>query len=119
MRRPEQTLHFAVAAYLTTVLDPSKSFWTTIGHGGGGRVRGSMLKHMGMKAGVADVLICWPHCVLWIELKAPRGKISPEQVAFGQRVGSLGHLYHICRSLDEVAAVLEHHAPPMRGRIAA
>jgi len=48
------------------------------------RVTGALLKSMGVRAGVADYVIINPHSGLvhFMEVKAGRGRQSPEQVEF-------------------------------------
>lgn len=41
----------------------------------------------------------------WIEVKAPNGRQSPEQKSFQAHVESLGHLYVVARSFDDVRAL--------------
>lgn len=44
--------------------------------------------------------------ILWIELKAPKGKQSPLQKSFQEKVESEGHRYVLAYSLDDVRAAL-------------
>lgn len=116
----EEQLHRAVAEYLTTVIDSSVVEWSTFPAGGGGRVRGAKLKAMGLRPGLGDILILpRGRCACWIELKAAKGTVKPEQKAMHQRLRDLGCLVAVCRSVDEVEGVLKAWMIPMRGRIAA
>lgn len=125
---PEQVLQISVAQYLRTVLAP-EVVWTAIGHGGGGRTRGALLKAMGLLPGVADIVIYWHAqkfhfhqvpvdlpAIGHIELKSTKApkKPPPMQDAFAQRVLALGHHHAVCRSLDAVAASLALWGVPMR-----
>lgn len=105
MKRPEQTLQIQVARYLALALKPP-TIWTAIGHGGGGKVRGAILKAMGVQAGWPDILIVWPengYCkMLGIELKAGKGRPSPAQVNLSDAFYQANGIYEVCRSLDEV-----------------
>ncbi len=102
MTRPEQALQKAVAAYLDAVLVPPW-YYTAIGHGGGGKVRGAILRGMGLKAGVWDILILGPDRFIgWIELKSATGRLSPEQKAFGAMAHSFGHHVGSATSIGEV-----------------
>jgi hypothetical protein len=47
---------------------------------------------------------------LWIEVKSPTGKQSPEQKSFQEHVESLGHTYLLVRSIDEVLKWLKEIA---------
>lgn len=81
-------------------------------------VTGGRLKAMGVRAGVPDLLL-WIRGgrALGIELKAGLGKISPEQMYWHARVSSLGHRVYVCRSVDEVEAVLRIEGVPAVGKI--
>lgn len=103
----EAQLHRLVAQYLDAVLRPP-AIWTTIGHGGGGRVRGAQLKAMGLKKGWPDVLVMAPGPkVLGIELKGNGGKISPEQAAMERRFFDVGAWYITAWSIDDVERALK------------
>lgn len=98
----ESALHRAVAEYLDVVVKPPL-FWTTIAHGGGGRVRGAQLKAMGLKKGWPDLLIIGPGPnVLGIELKAEKGRQSPEQREVETAFKNCAAWYVLCRSVQEV-----------------
>jgi hypothetical protein len=117
--KPEQVLHQAVAGYLAAVLAP-EVVWTTIGHGGGGRVRGALLKSMGVLPGVPDIYLTWNTYALcvprtgFIELKAAKGRLSPAQEAFRERVMAFGHSWALCRDLLAVQAALKLWRAPVR-----
>ena len=49
-----------------------------------------------------------PH-PLWLEIKAPTGKQSPEQKSFQEQVEAQGHSYLVARSSDDVLAWLKEH----------
>lgn len=102
-QHPEMALHKACAQLLDIRQKQGGFFWTTIGHGGGGKVRGAQLKAMGMKPGVADILICKAGLMLWIELKSHTGALSEEQQVFRLKVLGLDHYYDVIRSVDELA----------------
>ena len=107
--QPEAQLHKAVAAYLRLALKPP-TIWTTIGHGGGGKVRGAQLKAMGVMPGWPDILIMVPDenatFIVGIELKAAKGTLSDDQKAMQKAFYSAGAVYHVARSVDMVATHL-------------
>lgn len=121
-RQVEYALHCAVADYLRAVLPPDV-LWSTIGHGGGGKIRGAKLKRAGLRPGIADLIIGWRDLcrayVLWIELKTKRGRQSPEQWSFEHLAASVGQMYHIAHSVQEVESLLQSYGVPTRGKIAA
>jgi len=56
---------------------------------------------MGVK-GVPDILGCYRGKLLGIELKAPNGKVSPEQEDFIRRINRAGGLAFVARDLETV-----------------
>lgn len=68
------------------------------------------LKAMGVKKGVADWICPFPSAAargLAIELKAPNGKPTPEQIAFLQLAQSNGWICAVCTTLDEFVKTTE------------
>lgn len=117
MRRPEQQLQIAVAAYLRVALKPP-TIWTAIGHGGGGKVRGAILKAMGVQAGWPDILVISPdRIIVAIELKSKRGKQSPEQHATAIALRLCRADYFLCKSINDVELALTCCNVPLHARI--
>lgn len=113
-RKPEEILHRAVAEYLTAVL-PRDVFFTTFPAGGGGRIRGAILRGCGLQPGVPDILIVCAGIAHWVELKAPKGVVSDEQTACHERLRAAGsNRIKVCRSIDDVAEALEFWGVPTR-----
>lgn len=111
--KPEAALHRAVAAYLRLALPPP-AIWTTIGHGGGGKVRGAQLKAAGVQRGWPDVLVLYSDIdsaghpvVLGLEMKSLKGTQSADQKAVMEAFRRNGAHYWVCRSLDDVKAALQ------------
>ena len=76
---------------------------------GGARdaVTGAILKGEGVVAGVADLILFRPSGqfhALCIEMKTPKGRQSPEQMAWEEAVSEQGYKYIICRSLEDFIA---------------
>lgn len=113
----EHQLQVSVAEYLDAVLDPSV-FWSSIGHGGGGKIRGAKLKKAGVKRGVPDLELIWPGekrpNVGWIEFKAKEGRATPEQIATAQHLSKLGCYYAISHSLNDTIGILKAWGVPTR-----
>lgn len=119
-KQPEQILHTAVANFLHQGLR-TPTFWTTFPAGGGGAFRGAFLKGMGLKAGFPDILVVHPQplgaglgcIVLGIELKAGKGRVSPEQVDVHAALTIANARVRVCRSLDDVEAFIRGHGVPL------
>jgi len=56
----------------------------------------------GRMKGAADVVLILDNGrVVWVEFKLPTGRQSDAQLLFERRVQSLGHQYHVVRSLEQ------------------
>lgn len=124
---PEQELQIRAAALFRACLMP-EVIATAFPAGGGGKVRGTFLKAMGLLPGCGDHLLMWSEynsafarqedplgsypCLLWIEFKSKIGRQSPEQKIFEQRCKAIGHGYALCRSIDDVIAALVTYQVP-------
>ena len=118
-RHPEQQLQQAVARYLDVAL-PGEVWWTTIPAGGGGKVRGAILKGLGYKAGTPDILIVYEGRAYWMELKAPDGVLSTAQMWCFKVLCNAGCWRpHIVRSLVDVERALDSWRIPHRATVAA
>lgn len=123
MRRPEQQLQIQVANYLRLALMPP-IVWSAIGHGGGGAIRGAILKAMGLRAGMPDIVILAPNpdgalhpVVIGLELKAANGRQSPAQRDTQACWQDCFGYYHLCRSVDEVEGFLRGVGLPLRASL--
>ncbi len=111
-KTPEEDLQRTVAEYLDIIAKMRGWWWSHIAHGGKRtKAEGGIFKAMGLKPGIADILIIdggrhrtW---VNWIELKAPGNDQSPNQVKFQAAMEARGCNYRVCRSLDEVIGTLK------------
>lgn len=123
--KPEDAFHCQVADYLDLVL-PAGYFWTTFPAGGGGLLRGKLLKAKGLKPGLPDLVVFknlngWVQgqvrAALWIELKARSG-LSQKQRDCHEALRALGHEVVVAKSLSHVHVALEDFCFPdsLRGR---
>lgn len=86
------------------MMAPMHGFWWCHVPNGGkrGKIEAAKLKKMGVKPGVADVLIIKNQRAYWIELKAEKGRQSGPQIGFEAAMTEQWCPYAIARSLDEV-----------------
>lgn len=116
----EAALHRAVASYLRVALKPP-TIWTTIGHGGGGRVRGAQLKAMGVQPGWPDILIIGKRgsesLTIGIELKRNKGRQSTAQKLVQQQFADAGAWLSVCRSAADVEKVIDAWGIPLHARV--
>jgi hypothetical protein len=72
------------------------------------------LKAMGVRPGVADLIVWWSDVpsvtrVLCLELKRPGGKQSPEQKQFQADCGRVYADYEIADNIDDAIKILERY----------
>lgn len=113
---PEREFHRSVAQYLDIILTRD-TYWTTIGHGGGGKVRGAILHGMGMKPGVPDIMLVRGGMVFFLELKAKRGVVSPDQIVCHDMIMRAGGRVKTCKTIESVTAALREWNIPLRSHL--
>lgn len=73
---------------------------------------GKWLKDEGRVAGIPDMMLPapgWCHSVLWIEFKAPKGRLNNAQKSVHERLHDMGHMVAVCRSVAEAIAATEEY----------
>jgi hypothetical protein len=116
---PEQTLHRSVAVLLNAALPP-EVFFTSVPAGGGGKVRGAILKGLGYRSGTPDILLISNGLAYFIELKVPRtGILSAAQRETIPALQNAGARVRVCRSIEDVEnALLDWRIPTRIARSA-
>ena len=109
MRRPEQAIQRAAMRYLGLLEIQGRLLAFHVGNGGyRRRTEAAILKGLGVRAGVADIVIVLPGGrVGFIELKAPGGRLSEAQRGFRDSVRDLGAVWGICSSVDSVQDLVQ------------
>ena len=85
-----------------------------------GAKRQAILVGMGVHAGFADLMVICEGRVLFLELKAPKGRLRPDQEGFRDAVLAQGFSWVLVRSLDDALRALADQgfttriAPPSR-----
>lgn len=123
--RAEQALQIEVADFLRlAVRKPDRWFWIPNGtHISNPRTRG-LYQRMGLTAGVHDLCFLWATgaarqfpCAGFIELKAGKNTLTPEQEAFGADMLKLGHSWAEARTLEQVIAILKAWDFPLQAKL--
>lgn len=66
------------------------------------------LKRTGLRPGAPDVVIILPGGkTAWAELKAGRGKLSPDQMDWAAALRAKGHPWELVRSVDDMKSFVE------------
>jgi len=104
------------------LLDSLGLTWCHVPNGGKrNAATGALMKAMGAKAGVPDVLIFSHGCVqghsegfgppLAIELKVGKNKPTQSQLEWRDKLVSCGWVWACCYTMDDVIDVLSSHYP--------
>lgn len=100
-----QALRFALPR--TAIIQHCANEVTEVGPRGAKRQ--AILVGMGVHAGFADLMILCEGRVLFLELKAPNGRLRPDQEAFRDTVLAQGFGWALVRSLDDALCALADH----------
>jgi hypothetical protein len=115
--QPEAMLQRAVLAHLEARAVPGV-FWFHPPNGGARtRVEGAILKGLGVRLGVPDLIRLHDGRCFALELKSPGGRPSPAQSATIARMERAGAYGGIAEGLDRALAMLETWGL-LRGRTA-
>jgi hypothetical protein len=115
VKRPEQEIHKAVAAHLRQRGVPGLLWWHTPNGAmlGGKRsrkgiaIQGSIMKGLGVRAGVSDILALYRGKFFALELKAEGGRPTEDQLAFHSEVKANGGFICVAEGLDRALRALE------------
>lgn len=66
-------------------------------------------KQSGLRAGLPDLFVVYNDHAFFIEMKTPKGVISEYQQAWIYSINKTEIKAHICRSVEDVAKVLEQY----------
>lgn len=103
----ERALHLFVANTLRLYGVPNLIAFHPANEGKRSKFTGQFLKTMGMLPGVADFAITLPGGKqAYLELKTPKGRTEPSQLAFEALCKRNGTPYVIARTPEEATAVL-------------
>lgn len=119
MRRaqPEHALQQKVFVYLRRAL-PAGSYVTSIDHARKStEAQRLMLRARGVLPGIPDMVVLvagFP--AIWIELKAPGGTASENQIVTAEAIARNGHRCFEARTVDEVQSYLHQMGVPLAER---
>jgi hypothetical protein len=106
--QPERGLQVALIEHLQ-LRAPAGTWWTHYPSGGRrNRITGAVLKGMGAKPGVPDLLIVSRGRLFGLELKnGMRGRLSPTQVATHDEMREAGAVIGTAGTIDEALNLLD------------
>lgn len=99
--RREQDIQRAVLQRLALVPD---SYWFKVNTVGIKKPNGRYIP--ATTTGICDILGCWSGRFVGVEVKRPRGQLSPTQTLFAMRVEDAGGVAVVVHSVDDVEDML-------------
>lgn len=119
----EQRFHIEVVQYLNIALTRATFFLHVANQRRCTPQEGALLKKLGLKAGVPDLILIHAGRAHGIELKSETGRVTPDQRATHEALRDAGVTVAVARTLQEVGDLLQAWGVPSRlrqmGRIAA
>jgi len=118
----ENQIHLAIAKYLNTVIKrPSRWHTVEVSNQASGKAamfRQVALKARGVVTGWPDIEIFWQYegdgwgkrsglRMIFLEVKAPEGKLTERQEALHAELREDGHEVHVVRSVEDVERILK------------
>ena len=116
-KQPEQILQQHAARFLTLALPTPEAWFTTIPAGGGGKIRGAILKGMGYRAGTPDMLVIHAGQAIWLELKSAGGALSKAQKQCRDDLVAAGCKWALCRDVEDVERALRRFHVTLRATV--
>lgn len=115
---PEAEIQRAVVQYLRWALPPGSvvhhSAHEQRGSGAAAQRRQAIAQGMGVCAGFPDLIVLAGCKVLFLEVKAPRGRLSNAQTAMRALIQAQGHDHAVITSVEGAQAALEAAGMPCR-----
>jgi hypothetical protein len=106
-RHPEQTLQRAVVEHLRWRARPGV-WWCHLANGGWrSPIEAKIFKALGVVAGAPDLLIVADGRAYFLELKAPRGRVSAAQHECHEALRAAGASVAIADNIDEALELLQ------------
>jgi hypothetical protein len=107
MKRPEDAIQRAVFQHIAARAPDNVFVWHTPNGGKRSPIEAAIFKSLGVKAGVPDVCAIRGGRFYGLELKAPKGRLSPSQVLTLEHIETAGGICEVTYSLDAALACLE------------
>ena len=109
MKLPDLTeteIQEAVCAHIETYGKPGLVWWHTPNGGRRSPQWAAALKRRGVKPGVFDLVFLYKDRFYAMELKAPKGRLSPEQYGWRFRVDEQGGFTGVANSIESARKML-------------
>lgn len=113
----EEVLQRSVMQFLTVALPPDAVAYAVPNGGLRSPREAARMKGMGVVAGIPDIAIVFRGRSFFIELKAKRGVMSAAQKEMQRKLLYCGAVVCLCRSVDDVEALLREACIPLRASV--
>jgi hypothetical protein len=115
----EQHIHACIATFLNRALPEGSLHFAIDSAGKASLAIAQRLKARGGMRGVADHFLAIPGkpSPIWLEVKAPKGVVSPAQEHFAACVSRHGHAYYVVRSVEDAEYALRLERVPLRATV--
>lgn len=108
MKRPEQDIHRAVVGHLRLRGMPGIVYWhAPMGMHAASRVQGSIMRSLGARAGVCDLILVHDSKIFGLELKAEGGRVTEPQIEFMRDLDRAGGFTAVATGIDQALNTLE------------
>lgn len=105
--QPEQAIQTAVVAHLRLRGKPGLVFFHVPNGGARRPIEAAILKRIGVRAGVSDLILIYQGKIYALELKADGGRPTEAQLDFISDMNQAGAFACVCEGLDRAIAVLK------------
>lgn len=114
----EEDLHRAVADFAALACPKGGEVaFTTFPAGGGGKVRGAILKAMGLRAGWPDTQLMWRGRAFFVELKTKDGVLSQAQKDCIADLARAGCPCGVARSAEQWEEIVRGFGVPLKATL--
>lgn len=107
MNRPEEQAQKAIVKYLEAVKPNCFWFHCPNQRGTRSKVENVILKTLGVKAGVPDLVFITPDRPCFAEVKSPKGSLTPAQKSVRDILLAMDCGYAVVRSIDDMKLALK------------
>ena len=107
MKREEQKIHQTIVQHLRTRAQRGVVWWHSPNGGWRSPVEAKIFQSLGVRAGVADLVLLHDGQFFALELKAPGGRLTESQAAFLDDVEAAGGVVACAEGLDAALRKLE------------
>lgn len=112
MKHTEDREHIALVTWLRAMerIHPDLGLAYHTPNGGYRDARqAAKFKAMGVRAGIWDIFVPVPAPGLWVEMKAPGGRLTPGQREWRERLEPAGYRFEVAFSWVEAARYIASH----------